>query len=131
MNIPEYSIVLEYKLPSTLFKFNSHYKFPLKRGEVISFWDDERGNVAKRLVGLPGEKIGYKEGNLYINDELVAEPYLKPEQKDDCYLSSFRLQEDEIWLMGDNRIDSFDSRMFGPLKLSEIDGKLIYFEGGK
>ncbi len=126
LNIPEYSFVLKYKLPVILYKLDQQYRFPLKRGEVISFWNDERGNVAKRIVGLPGEKISYREGNLYVNDELVSEPYLNPGQKDDCYLAPFHLQEDEVWVMGDNRIDSYDSRMFGPLNLSQITGKLIY-----
>ncbi|WP_290139763.1 signal peptidase I [uncultured Dubosiella sp.] len=133
MNIAEYSVIVKYKLPVTLRKLNAEYEFPLKRGEIVSFWKEGHGNIAKRVVGLPGEKISYRQGNLYIEDALVAEPYLKPNQKDQSNLPSFRLQKDEIWVMGDNRIDSYDSRRFGPLKINEIRGKIFLFhaEGGE
>ena len=64
MNIAEYSVVVKYKLPVTLRKLNVGYEFPLKRGEIVSFWKEGHGNIAKRVVGLPGEKISYRQGNL-------------------------------------------------------------------
>ena len=79
----------------------------------------EGDNLIKRIIGLPGETIRYKSGNLYINDEVFDDDY--------AYGSTGNFQEvtlgdDEYFVMGDNREISLDSRILGVIKKSEIDG---------
>ena len=83
--------------------------------------------VIKRIIGLPGEKIEISEGAVFINDVELAEPYL-----DDSVLTyvladsslEVTLAEDEYFLLGDNRPDSFDSRHFGPVKEADLIGRV-------
>lgn len=95
----------------------------------------ERNNelIIKRVVGLPNETIEYKDDNLYVNGEIVEEPFLDTnyrrtvEAKSDgpftYRFSKVQLKQDEYFVLGDNRPRSQDSRYFGPLKKSEILSK--------
>lgn len=75
--------------------------------------------IVKRVVGLPNEKIEYKNNHLYINDEPVTEDFI------DLYTVktedfTYFLEEDEYFLLGDNREYSTDSREHGPFRKEEI-----------
>lgn len=91
--------------------------------------------IVKRVIGLPGETVSYQAGQLYINGEVVEEPFL-----DADYVSSYgsdfmsdidpvNLAEDEYYCLGDNRPHSSDSRYYGPFKKSQIEcrGVFIFF----
>ena len=80
----------------------------------------------KRVVGLPGEYVrAGKDGSVWIEDELLHEPYLAPAARaapgPDL---SWPCAEDEYILMGDNRADSWDGRHIGPSPASKIIGKV-------
>lgn len=95
---------------------NFYYYDKLSRGDVVLFkYKDE--TMIKRVIGLPNEKITYKNNKLYINEKYIEEDYLA----DDVVTDDF---EDEIencyYLMGDNRIISYDSRHFGCIKEEDI-----------
>ena len=96
-------------------------------------------DVIKRVIGLPGEEISYKNDHLYINGQLVEEPFLKlPFMKKEKikydltqYTKDFRikLRHDEYFILGDNRPMSYDSRYFGPVHIEDIrakNGYIIY-----
>ncbi len=73
----------------------------------------------KRVVGLPGEKISIENGNLYINDKKVDDPY------NDIIMDDIVpeiLGDDEYFVLGDNRAVSLDSRYFGKVNSSDIEG---------
>ena len=79
----------------------------------------EGDNLIKRVIGLPGETIRYKNNNLYINDKIIEDPF--------AYGITDNFQEvtlgnDEYFLMGDNREISLDSRSIGVIKKQEIEG---------
>ncbi|MDD3048522.1 MAG: signal peptidase I [Bacilli bacterium] len=77
--------------------------------------------VVKRIIGLPGEKIKYKDNNLYINGEI-----LKDTDKLMGITSNFNeitIPENEYYVMGDNREDSTDSRVFGTITKKSIVGE--------
>ena len=74
----------------------------------------------KRVIGLPNENLKLNNNMVYINNNVLAEKYefIKTE-----YSSlEISLGEQEIFLMGDNRIDSIDSRKLGPFKLHDVVG---------
>lgn len=83
--------------------------------------------LIKRVIGMPGETIEYKEGKLYINDKEMKDPYYKNENTDD--FESVKIPKDHYYVMGDNRSDSIDSRIIGPVNIDNITGttKLIIF----
>ncbi len=74
--------------------------------------------LVKRIIGMPNDKVTYKDNKLYINDEYVEETFLS----DDVYTEDFEVQlgEDEYFCLGDNREVSRDSRYYGAFQKSEI-----------
>lgn len=104
-----------------------------ERGDIVIFNSSIRNNrsflggykrLVKRIVGLPGEHIQIKEGKVYINGIELIESYLS----DNFYTSgdiSYDIPEDYYWVMGDNRPNSADSRVFGPVDKNKIIGQVI------
>lgn len=96
--------------------------------QVVVFRDDflkagEKGeNTIRRVIGLPGDKIEIKGGKVYRNDEMLEEDYAKG--KTEGEVSPMFIQEDEVFVLGDNRENSIDSRdpRVGPLKMKSIRG---------
>lgn len=93
--------------------------------------DNDGEKIIKRIIGLPGEKVEYRDNKLYINGEEVTENFKHGETKD-FNLSDINLSEipkDSYFVMGDNRGNSKDSRIIGPVHKSKISGKtnLIIF----
>ena len=80
--------------------------------------------LVKRVVGLPGETIEYKDGILYINDQVIEENFINEEVKSvtpRVYRQT--LKDDQYFVLGDNRGNSLDSSEFGPINKKEITGK--------
>ena len=77
--------------------------------------------IIKRVIGLPGEKVEYKKGKLYINGKEVEDPYTNS----DTYTEdiSITVPENEYYVLGDNRQNSLDSRTFGTFTKKQILGK--------
>lgn len=103
----------------------THKIWPLKRGDVVVFRypRNPKKNYIKRIIGLPGEKVEFRSSRLYVNDELVPEPWLaRPTQGAS---GEWQLGEDEYFVMGDNRNNSSDSRAWGPVDRRLIIGKAL------
>ncbi|WP_239254801.1 type I signal peptidase SipX [Listeria ilorinensis] len=104
--------------------------------------DEENAEYIKRVIGLPGDTIEYKDDQLYINDEKYDEPYLDSEKEN---LSGGQLTEDftlselpacggvskvpdgKLFVLGDNRRISKDSRYIGFIDEKNVLGKVISF----
>ena len=99
-----------------------------KRGDVVVVkypGDPENKKYVKRVIGMPGEKIAVSNGAVYIEDKKLFENYL-PAGLQTPQSGEWKLESDEYFLMGDNRINSNDSRYFGPVEKRFIIGKTIW-----
>ncbi len=76
--------------------------------------------LIKRIYGLPGETIKCENGVIYINDHKIEDPYATNETSD---FEAVTLGDDEYFLLGDNRSISLDSRIIGPVKEKDIEGR--------
>jgi len=99
-----------------------------KRGEVIVFHppNEPLQNYIKRVIGLPGETISVKDGDVYINGKVISESYLGDEnhQTEPIHLTSaVTLGPDEYFVLGDNRMHSSDSREWGILPKQNVEGR--------
>ena len=102
---------------------------PPVRGEVIVFRypEDTRKDFVKRVVGLPGETVEVRSGLVYIDGEILDEPYLERMDRSNARRTS--LGEREYYVIGDNRRNSNDSRAWGVVPEKNIVGRvwLIYW----
>ena len=112
-------------------KVSIKYK-PLERGEitVVRHPDNQQVFLIKRVIGLPGETIHFNEGDVFINGEILLEPYLNENTLTwgKTYIAdgeSITLNEDEYVMLGDNRDNSEDSRYWGFVPESHILGQPI------
>lgn len=105
------------------------------RQQVIVFHANEKEDYVKRVIGISGDKIFVKNDQLYINGELVDESYLDPLRPDDglSFTEDFTLEEltghkevpaGHLFVMGDNRRESLDSRYFGFVPIESVVGKV-------
>ena len=83
-------------------------------------------DIIKRVIALPGETIACENGVIYVNDKKQEESYSVGRTED---FAKITLGDDEYFVMGDNRENSSDSRLFGPFKKSDIKGqtRLVLF----
>lgn len=98
---------------------------PPKRGELVFFRDPitKRDWLVKRVIGLPGETLIIWGGRVYINGKPLQEPYISATVEE---YGMWRIPQDAVFVMGDNRPFSSDSRDFGPVPLELIEGKVVF-----
>lgn len=135
----EYLIVNEFGYKKTVANIDGFHIFTLnpfknlERQAVIVFRypKDRRQFFIKRVIGLPGEKVQIKNGDVVIYNKENPDGFVLDEGE---YLSSnvktigenvITLKDDEYFVMGDNRMFSSDSRAWGPIKASDVIGKTL------
>jgi signal peptidase I len=98
----------------------------IQRGDVIvfPFPNNPEEDFIKRVIGLSGDTIAIYSGVLYVNDVPLSEPYLMERPLGD--LAQLSVPEGHVYVMGDNRNDSSDSRSWGPLAIDVILGKAVF-----
>jgi signal peptidase I len=96
-----------------------------ERGDIIVFHSprNEDKRFIKRVIGLPGDEIVFNESTVFINGVPLEEPYIK--ELPSYANSQWNVGPGEVFVLGDNRDDSRDSRSWGNLRQEEIIGKAI------
>ena len=95
-----------------------------KRGDIIVFHaPNQPKDYIKRIVGLPGEAVQVQRGQVLINGRPLKEPY--ETRRNIRSAPVVTLGPDQVYVMGDNRPNSNDSRVFGPISIDEIVGKAL------
>jgi signal peptidase I len=106
-----------------------------KRGDIVVFtppedWAKEDGTpYIKRVIGIGRDEIEIRDGLVYVNGTALEEPYLfadgpgDPPQATTASQDRWLVPADELFLMGDHRANSADSRSFGPVPLTNIIGR--------
>jgi signal peptidase I len=105
------------------------YRFePIHRGDVVVFWYplDRTKSFIKRVIGLPGETVEIRQGAVYVNGLPITEPYVPPQYEDLSDFGPMRVPMDDYFVMGDHRISSNDSRVFGPVGSRYIYGRAVF-----
>jgi signal peptidase I len=107
-----------------------------ERGDVVIFPDpkDPKKDYVKRAVGLPGETIEIRENQVYINGQPLEESYIQAPGKltDSTYrvagseFGSVTVPDGKLFVLGDNRDNSLDSRHFGFVDMALLKGKALY-----
>lgn len=97
-----------------------------ERGDIVIFHSDELGEeLCKRVIGLPGDTVSVDNGTVYIDGNPLAEPYIS--NPDDSNMDSVTVPDGAYFLMGDNRLGSYDSRYWATPCIDEKDimGKVV------
>ena len=96
-----------------------------KRGDIVVFQsvDDPDTELIKRVVGLPGDRISVRSGRLFVNGERQREPFTNKRFPDRSFFAPTTVPKGHVFVMGDNRANSQDSRVFGPLPKENIEGE--------
>jgi signal peptidase I len=104
-----------------------------ERGEIAVFHAPpaakrlcaEGGTYLKRVIGLPGDVVAEKSGIVYVDGRALKEPYIDPYDRDSETHTWPRLGKNQYFVMGDNRINSCDSRTWGPVPRSAFIGPVV------
>jgi signal peptidase I len=80
--------------------------------------------LIKRVIGLPGETVEGRDGHVFVNNRLLLEPYLPPGLQTETF-DPVKIPPGRVWVMGDNRENSEDSHVFGPIPERSIVGRAI------
>jgi signal peptidase I len=120
----------------------SYHLHGVGRGNIVVFSTPPKedcagapvANLVKRVIGLPGETVSLSGGNVFINGRVLAEPWLPASEQGRTYPGPspeafslhhpFHVPKGDVYVMGDNRTLSCDSRYWGPIAQSTIVGKV-------
>jgi signal peptidase I len=96
------------------------------RGDIVVFNSLEGDEIMliKRVIGEPGDVVEWRDHQLYLNEHLVEEDYIN--EPCTCPNETWILEADEYFVMGDNRNHSRDSRVFGPVPIDHIVGRVVF-----
>jgi len=97
-----------------------------KRGDIVIFKYPLNPNkdYIKRVVAVGGDTVEMRLGRLYVNGQQVQEPYVHYPGLTD--MKAIAVPEGSVYVMGDQRTNSEDSRSFGPVKVKDVKGKAVF-----
>lgn len=101
-------------------------------GEMISTFkngkdsSEDENRLVKRVIGVAGDEIDIKDGSVYVNGQKLEEAYVSGETMNGEIKLPIKIGEDKLFVLGDNRRVSKDSRRFGLIDIKQVEGKAIY-----
>jgi signal peptidase I len=107
------------------------YRFgiaPVTRGDTVVFWypGDTSKSYIKRVIGIPGDTVEIRRGQVYVNREELSEPYVPEAYRDHVSMDRMIVPEGAYFVLGDHRSSSNDSRTWGTVARSYIYGKAVF-----
>lgn len=107
-------------------KISYRFRDP-KRGEIVIIKNPLKPKdiYIKRVVGLPGDDIQVENGSIYINGIVLEEDYIA-ERVNSWYSGEFHVPEGHVFVLGDNRNHSDDSRRIGPIPFNDVLGRVMF-----
>lgn len=105
------------------------YRFePVQRGDVVVFWYplDRSKSFIKRVIALPGETVEIRHGRVYVDGEALKEAYVPRQFADSANYGPLHVPTEHYFVMGDHRVSSNDSRVFGPVARRYIYGRAVF-----
>jgi signal peptidase I len=108
-------------------KFVYHFE-EIHRGDIVVFWypKDPSKSFIKRVLGVPGDLVSIRDGQVYINGQLVEERYVPRGYQDADSYPPVRVREGHYYVLGDHRNASNDSRSWGLVPRKYIYGKAVF-----
>ena len=103
----------------------------LSGGDVLSVRMPSGEYYVKRVIAVGGDTVDIRQGKLYVNGEEVEEPYINgaTEKKIGGVEFPYTVEDGKLFVMGDNREESMDSRDFGAVIRKQIKGKVLLYIG--
>ncbi len=97
----------------------------VKRGDVVVFHypRDPEQEYIKRIIGLPGETVEITSGHVYVNGQQMIEPYIAADARNE---GEWAVPAGHIFVLGDNRNNSQDSRSFGYVTMENVIGRALF-----
>jgi signal peptidase I len=101
---------------------------PYARGDIVVFTppsevDGSGTPFIKRVIGVPGDRITLREGTVMVNGHEIEEPYVRGQPTEPFEQPEFEVAPDTLFVMGDNRPNSTDSRSFGSVSTGNVIGR--------
>lgn len=99
---------------------------------IVSIFDnnisssDESSRLVKRVIGIAGDEVDIKDGYVYVNGKKLEEPYAKGVTIPEEFKLPVRVGENKLFVLGDNREVSKDSRKFGLIDCKQVEGRAVY-----
>ena len=124
--VPTKSMVPTLEVGDRVFVNKFIYRFTEpERGDIVVFEDVEGGEdyLIKRVVAVAGDRVRVSNGRLKVDGEIQEETYIKPQVPDGSIYGPEKVPEGYVFVMGDNRGNSADSRVFGLLPIENIEGE--------
>ncbi|PWI58616.1 signal peptidase I [Sulfoacidibacillus thermotolerans] len=103
-----------------------YYFGPPKPGDIIVFKSPFGEDWVKRVIGIPGETLRIYDGQLYIDGKLIKEPFINGPMNPYKNFGPVTVPPGHLFVMGDNRNISEDSRVIGPIPISSVIGRVDF-----